>query len=88
MPRADTCLCVLVLVCSWGGYSSGALGLGKTPDVSTPQEVKFGLDADSDIDASKKFCFAIAASGWHSTRLVSSTLDLRHTIFGCSRQQH
>ncbi|KAL7408952.1 regulator of chromosome condensation 1/beta-lactamase-inhibitor protein II [Mrakia frigida] len=54
---------------TWGGYSSGALGLGRTRDVSRPSEVHFGNEDETE-DASKKFCFAVAASGWHTGALL------------------
>ena len=45
------------------------LGHGSPPDVTVPSEVRFdhGLKAEGRVD---RYCFAAAASGWHTAALV------------------
>lgn len=61
---------------TWGSYSSGALGLGRTTQVAKPTPVSFGGDS--------KFVFAAAASGWHTGALV---LDLSKSPADAARER-
>lgn len=64
---------------TWGSYSSGALGLGQTAQVSHPTEVSFGSNDQAD-----HFVFAAAASGWHTGALV---LNLSKTAAETTRER-
>ena len=55
---------------TWGSYSNGALGLGPRNSwerVDIPSEVSFNHDSGR---CGTKFCFAVAAAGWHTGALV------------------
>ena len=54
-------------LCTWGNFSSGALGLGESDDVRVPSLVRFDHREKTRKD---RFCFAVAAAGWHTGALV------------------